>query len=68
MESCVQFTMLIREGFWDGLIVTTICTLIFSYMRGRLTLEKINTAVDEMATFAEANARLLAASRKKVNS
>lgn len=37
-----------------------------SYMRGRLTLEKINTAVDEMATFAEANARLLAASRKKL--
>eukprot|EP00250_Pteridium_aquilinum_P022727 c2561_g1_i1 orf=134-949(+) len=37
-----------------------------SYMRGRLTLEKINTAVDEMATFAEANARLLAAPRKKL--
>ncbi|MCO5551216.1 hypothetical protein L7F22_004715 [Adiantum nelumboides] len=37
-----------------------------SYMRGRLTLEKINSAVDEMATFAEANARLLAAPRKKL--
>ncbi|MCO5576457.1 hypothetical protein L7F22_030267 [Adiantum nelumboides] len=37
-----------------------------SYMRGRLTLEKINAAVDEMATFAKANARLLAAPRKKV--
>ncbi|KAI5064734.1 hypothetical protein GOP47_0019429 [Adiantum capillus-veneris] len=37
-----------------------------SYMRGRLTLEKINAAVDEMATFAEANARLLAAPRKKL--
>ncbi|MCO5609897.1 hypothetical protein L7F22_064131 [Adiantum nelumboides] len=37
----------------------------FSYMRGRVTLEKINAAVDEMATFAKANARLLAAPRKK---
>lgn len=37
-----------------------------SYMRGRLTLEKINTAVDEMASFAEFNARLLAAPRKKL--
>jgi hypothetical protein len=35
-------------------------------MRGRLTLEKLNTAIDEMATFALANARLLAAPRKKV--
>ncbi|CAK9876751.1 unnamed protein product [Sphagnum jensenii] len=37
-----------------------------SYMRGRLTLEKLNTAIDEMATFALANARLLAAPRKKL--
>lgn len=37
-----------------------------SYMRGRLTLDKINTAVDEMAVFAEANARLLTAPRKKL--
>jgi hypothetical protein len=35
-------------------------------MRGRLTLEKLNTAIDEMATFALTNARLLAAPRKKV--
>ncbi|CAK9226492.1 unnamed protein product [Sphagnum troendelagicum] len=37
-----------------------------SYMRGRLTLEKLNTAIDEMATFALANARLLVAPRKKL--
>ncbi|CAK9227604.1 unnamed protein product [Sphagnum jensenii] len=37
-----------------------------SYMRGRLTLEKLNSAIDEMATFALANARLLAAPRKKL--
>jgi hypothetical protein len=37
-------------------------------MRGRLTLEKLNSAIDEMATFALANARLLAAPRKKVGS
>ncbi|MCO5581566.1 hypothetical protein L7F22_035454 [Adiantum nelumboides] len=35
-------------------------------MQGRLTLEKINAAIDEMATFAETNARLLAAPQKKV--
>lgn len=38
----------------------------FSYMRGRLTLEKLNTAVDEMATFAAGNAKLLTAPRQKV--
>ncbi|KAH7366355.1 hypothetical protein KP509_18G074900 [Ceratopteris richardii] len=37
-----------------------------SYMRGRLTLEKVNKAVDEMATFAEVNAKLLTAPRKKL--
>ena len=34
-------------------------------MRGRLTLDKINAAVDEMATFAAANARLLTAPKQK---
>eukprot|EP00249_Psilotum_nudum_P001454 c13921_g1_i1 orf=355-987(-) len=37
-----------------------------SYMRGRLTLDKINAAVDEMAMYADANARLIAAPRKKL--
>lgn len=37
-----------------------------SYMRGRLTLDKVNAAVDEMAGFADLNARLLAAPRNKV--
>lgn len=37
-----------------------------SYMRGRLTLEKLNTAVDEMATFATVNAKLLTAPRQKL--
>jgi hypothetical protein len=43
-----------------------VVSLVFSYMRGRLTLEKINAAVDEMVTYAEANTRLLGAPRKKV--
>ena len=43
-----------------------LCQYFFSYMRGRLTLEKINAAVDEMASYAESNARLLVAPRKKV--
>lgn len=34
-------------------------------MRGRLTLEKVNTAIDEMATFATGNAKLLSAPRQK---
>ena len=39
--------------------------LFTSYMRGRLTLDKINAAVDEMAIFAGANARLLTAPKQK---
>lgn len=39
----------------------------YSYMRGRLTLDKVNTAIDEMAMFAETNARLLGTQRKKVS-
>lgn len=35
-------------------------------MRGRLTLEKVNAAVNDMATYAEANAQLVAAPKKKV--
>lgn len=36
------------------------------YMRGRLTLEKVNAAINDMATYAEANAQLITAPRKKV--
>lgn len=37
-----------------------------SYMRGRLTLNKINIAVNEMAAHADANFQLIARSRKKL--
>ncbi|XP_021280875.1 spindle and kinetochore-associated protein 1 homolog isoform X2 [Herrania umbratica] len=37
-----------------------------SYMRGRLTLEKVNAAINDMATYAEANAQLVAAPKKKL--
>ncbi|GLJ15523.1 hypothetical protein SUGI_0254960 [Cryptomeria japonica] len=37
-----------------------------SYMRGRLTLDKINAAIDEMAQFAEANAHLIKEPRNKL--
>ncbi|KAL2622659.1 hypothetical protein R1flu_002864 [Riccia fluitans] len=37
-----------------------------SYMKGRLTIDKVNGAVDEMAGFAEANAKLLRTKRQKV--
>ncbi|KAK4269735.1 hypothetical protein QN277_022853 [Acacia crassicarpa] len=37
-----------------------------SYMRGRLTLEKVNAALNDMASYAEANAQLIAAPRKKL--
>ncbi|KAG8474987.1 hypothetical protein CXB51_031736 [Gossypium anomalum] len=37
-----------------------------SYMRGRLTLEKVNAAINDMATYAEANAHLIAAPKKKL--
>lgn len=35
-------------------------------MRGRLTLEKVNAAINDMATYAEANAQLISAPKKKV--
>ncbi|KAF5834848.1 hypothetical protein DUNSADRAFT_8349 [Dunaliella salina] len=34
-----------------------------SYMRGRLTLDKVNSALDELASCAEANHRLMAAAK-----
>ncbi|CAL1361482.1 unnamed protein product [Linum trigynum] len=38
-----------------------------SYMRGRLTLDKINAAVNDIAAYAEANVQLLAAPKKKIS-
>ncbi|KAL6007864.1 hypothetical protein ACLOJK_033368 [Asimina triloba] len=37
-----------------------------SYMRGRLTLDKVNAAVNDMATFADANTQLITAPKKKL--
>ncbi|XP_061363839.1 spindle and kinetochore-associated protein 1 homolog [Gastrolobium bilobum] len=37
-----------------------------SYMRGRLTLEKVNAAINDMASYAETNAQLIAAPKKKL--
>ena len=35
-------------------------------MKGRLTLDKVNAAINDMAAYADANAQLIAAPRKKV--
>ncbi|XP_058088383.1 spindle and kinetochore-associated protein 1 homolog [Magnolia sinica] len=35
-------------------------------MRGRLTLDKVNSAVNDMATYADANAQLIVAPKKKL--
>ncbi|OVA09798.1 Protein of unknown function DUF1395 [Macleaya cordata] len=37
-----------------------------SYMRGRLTLDKVNAAINDMAAYAETNAQLISAPKKKV--
>ncbi|KAK4848837.1 hypothetical protein QYF36_017976 [Acer negundo] len=37
-----------------------------SYMRGRLTLEKVNAAISDMASYAETNAQLISAPKKKL--
>ncbi|KAF8053408.1 hypothetical protein N665_1417s0005 [Sinapis alba] len=37
-----------------------------SYMRGRLTLEKVNAAINDMASYAEANAHLISAPKQKL--
>lgn len=36
-------------------------------MRGRLTVDKVNAAVNDMATYAEANAQLIVVPKKKVH-
>ncbi|PRQ57523.1 putative spindle and kinetochore-associated protein [Rosa chinensis] len=40
--------------------------MVDRYMRGRLTLEKVNAAINDMATYAEANYQLIAAPKKNV--
>ncbi|PKI79058.1 hypothetical protein CRG98_000539 [Punica granatum] len=37
-----------------------------SYMRGRLTVDRVNAAINDMAAYAEANAQLIYAPKKKV--
>ncbi|CAH9096779.1 unnamed protein product [Cuscuta europaea] len=37
-----------------------------SYMRGRLTLDKVNAAIDDIAMYAETNSQLIRAPRKKL--
>ncbi|KAF3440021.1 hypothetical protein FNV43_RR18299 [Rhamnella rubrinervis] len=37
-----------------------------AYMKGRLTVDKVNAAVNDMATYAEANAQLITAPKKKL--
>ncbi|KAF3335547.1 spindle and kinetochore-associated protein 1 [Carex littledalei] len=39
---------------------------VSSYMRGRLTLEKVNIAINELATYADSNAHLIFCSKTKV--
>ncbi|KAL8062458.1 hypothetical protein ABFX02_02G148600 [Erythranthe guttata] len=39
---------------------------VSSYMKQRLTLEKMNAAIEDMASYAEANAQLIAAPRRKL--
>eukprot|EP00850_Spirogloea_muscicola_P005542 SM000025S08437 [mRNA] locus=s25:770271:772407:- [translate_table: standard] len=40
---------------------------VSSYMRGRLTIDKVNTALDELVTFAEATEVLLGAPKRKLS-
>lgn len=39
----------------------------YRYMRGRLTLEKVNIAINEVASYADGNAHLVACPKKKVD-
>ena len=38
----------------------------YSYMKERLTLDKVNATINDTASYADANAQLIAAPRKKV--
>lgn len=35
-------------------------------MKGRLTVDKVNAAINDMVTYAEANAQLIVVPKKKV--
>lgn len=39
---------------------------IHRYMKGRLTLDKVNAAINDMAAYADTNSQLITAPRKKV--
>ncbi|XP_038877293.1 spindle and kinetochore-associated protein 1 homolog [Benincasa hispida] len=47
-------------------ITTDELNSLSSYMRGRLTVDKVNAAVNDMATYAEANAQLIVVPKKKL--
>ncbi|XP_022154349.1 spindle and kinetochore-associated protein 1 homolog [Momordica charantia] len=47
-------------------ITTDDLNSLSSYMRGRLTVDKVNAAVNDMATYAEASAQLIAVPKKKL--
>ncbi|WCJ22909.1 hypothetical protein M5689_004970 [Euphorbia peplus] len=47
-------------------ITATELDSLSSYMRGRLTLDKVNAAINDMAAYAEANAQLIGATKKKL--
>jgi hypothetical protein len=36
-------------------------------MRGRLTLDKVNAAINDMAAYADSNSQLITAPKKKVS-
>ncbi|KAJ3678682.1 hypothetical protein LUZ60_002485 [Juncus effusus] len=38
-----------------------------SYMRGRLTLEKVNIAINDLATYADSNSHLISCPKKKMS-
>ncbi|KAJ0102563.1 hypothetical protein Patl1_03983 [Pistacia atlantica] len=47
-------------------ITTNELDSLSSYMRGRLTLEKVNAAINDMATYVEENAQIISATKKKL--
>ena len=53
-----------RPCYWVHFFA--LCISNCRYMRGRLTLEKVNAAINDMVTYAEANYQLIAAPKKNV--
>uniref|UniRef100_A0A8R7PDB0 SKA complex subunit 1 homolog n=2 Tax=Triticinae TaxID=1648030 RepID=A0A8R7PDB0_TRIUA len=51
-----------EEGIWFIIVIQSP-----RYMRGRLTLEKVNISINEVATYADANAHLVACPKKKLS-